>query len=439
MKKRMLWLLMLILLTGCGAQTPALPTATPRPGLSARPTASPVTPSPAPSASAVPSPVTPPGCSARSVAAAQRLLADMTLEERIGQMLFLAFRQDEEGKPLRELTGAALEELRAIQPGGVILFGENIETVAQVRRFIRVAQGNSRCPPFIAVDQEGGKVQRIKHTAAIPATDVPPMLEVGRAGDPELTREVGRVLGRELAVFGFNMNFAPVCDAFTNPQNTVIGDRAFSSDPQQAAGQALALAQGLEAENILPVCKHFPGHGDTREDTHEGLATSRSTLAQLRQRELIPFQAQIDAGAQAILVAHISLPEVTGSDLPASLSPQIITGLLREEMGFQGLVITDAMDMGAVARRYGSGEAARRAVEAGADMVLMPQDPGAAFAALVEAARSGELSRERIDASVLRILALKLEYGLDQPGELPDAGLLGCPAHRAAVEAVAGR
>ena len=126
MKKRMLWLLMLILLTGCGAQTPALPTATPRPGLSARPTAAPVTPSPAPSASAVPSPVTPPGCSARSVAAAQRLLADMTLEERIGQMLFLAFRQDEEGNPLRELTGAALEELRAIQPGGVILFGENI-------------------------------------------------------------------------------------------------------------------------------------------------------------------------------------------------------------------------------------------------------------------------------------------------------------------------
>lgn len=356
-------------------------------------------------------------------------LFDMTLEQKVGQMFFLAFRKDNAGNNILSLTGEAAETVRSIQPGGFVLFGENIGTVEQVRGLIRQVQDACAVPPFISVDQEGGDVQRIRHTELIPATDLPSMWEVGSTGNLSLARETGDVLGSELGVFGFNMDFAPVCDVFSNPLNKVIGTRSFSSDPSAAAAFSCALSEGLRSEGIIPVCKHFPGHGDTSADTHEGYAAVNKTLEELRQTELVPFRAQIAAGAEAVMVAHISLPLINGDETPATLSPKVIQGILRGELGFQGVVITDSLSMGAVVQHYTPGEAAVLAVKAGADLLLMPEDPAAARDAVLAAVKSGEISVSRIDESVQRILTLKKKYNLWNPAAPGEESLLGCAEH----------
>ena len=349
----------------------------------------------------------------------------MTLEEKAGQMFFLAFRQTAQGGDLLRLDGAAQEILRRVQPGGMVLFGENVDTVEQLRALIAESQALSSLPLFVSVDQEGGRVQRIRHTQQIPATDIPAMLTVGSRNDLSLTEKIGRLMARELRVFGFNMDFAPVCDVFSNPDNTVIGNRAFSTDPKIAAEQAAALAAGLSAEGIIPVLKHFPGHGDTAADTHDGFVRVDKTKTELWGCELLPFQRGIDNGAEVIMAAHISLPNVTGDETPASLSREILTGLLREEMGFDGVIITDALNMKAITRRYSTQETILLGIEAGVDLFLMPSDPIEAFDTLVSAVESGHVSMQRLDESVLRILTLKYSHGLFENPPLQDASILG--------------
>ena len=357
----------------------------------------------------------------------------MTLEQQVGQLFFLSFRKDEKGANVYTCGDSEKKLLQEIQPGGVALFGENIATVQQVRQLIQQVQQVCATPPFIGVDQEGGSVQRVARSSRISATVVPPMWKVGQTGNPALARQVGGLLGSELRVFGFNLDFAPVCDVFSNPENTVIGTRAFSSDPQQAAVYSKALSAGLRGQGVVPVCKHFPGHGDTIGDTHQGYAVVNKTLEELRKTELVPFQAQIRAGAEMIMAAHISLPKVNGDDTPASLSAKVLQGLLRKELGFTGVIVTDALDMGAITQHYSSGEAAVRAVEAGADMLLMPENPHAAYQAVLQAVRSGKLSKARIAASVQRILTLKEKYDLFSKQEPADERLLGCKEHRQVV------
>ena len=357
----------------------------------------------------------------------------LTLKQKVGQMFFLCFRKDTDGTVLWTYNDATRKAIRAIQPGGIVLFGENIHTVAQVRSLIGSMKSDCATPPFVGVDQEGGAVQRIRHTELIPATDVPAMWEVGRTGNAALARQVGEVLGSELTVFGFNLDFAPVCDVFSNPKNTVIGTRSFSSDPQTVADLSVALSGGLRSQGIVPVCKHFPGHGDTEADTHEGYAAVNKTLDELRKTELVPFAAQIRAGAEMVMVAHISLPRINGDDTPATMSPKVIDGILRGELGFRGVVVTDALNMGAVANHYASGEAAVRAVQAGADMLLMPEDPQAAFQAVLDAVESGEISEARVDASAQRILALKKKYGLYAEKAPASESLLGSGQHRQVI------
>ncbi len=372
------------------------------------------------------------GASVQWPSSPEGTLAGMTLEEKVGQLFILAYRRDGSGRKLTALDQAAVSELAGVQPGGIILFRENISTVAQVREFVQAADQAVRLPLFVSVDQEGGIVQRVTKTDSIPATVIPPMFEVGRTGDAALAQKVGRVLGSELGVFGFNMDFAPVCDVFSNPSNTVIGNRAFSSDPQAVAELSVSLMNGLRQKNMIPVAKHFPGHGDTDADTHVGYAVSNKTLEELRQTELIPFQAQIAAGVPAIMVAHISLPALNGDNTPATLSKRVITDLLRNEMGYNGLVITDALAMGAIVKHYGS-EAAVQALQAGADLLLMPENPVAAYQAVLAAVRSGTLSEARIDESVLRILRVKYQYGLFGNRALTDPSVLGCAEHQAVV------
>jgi beta-N-acetylhexosaminidase len=369
-------------------------------------------------------------------AMAQALLNSMTLEQKVGQMFFLSFRQDENGANLLALNDAAIAQIKTVMPGGVILFGENIDTVDQIRQYIQSVQDNLAIPAFISTDQEGGQVQRITKTQKIPATVIPPMLSVGKTGDYDLARQIGGVIGSELTVFGFNMDFAPVCDVFSNPKNTVIGNRSFSSDPNIATGMATALGEGLNENDIIPVYKHFPGHGDTTEDTHYGTAIVNKTLDELNQTELVPFKQVIQNGANMIMVAHISLPKINGDDTPASLSGNIVTGLLRNQMGFDGVVITDDMQMGAIEQNYSSAQTALMAVKAGVDIILDPQSPLDAYQAVLSAVGSGDISEERINASVLRILTLKYKYNLFEKRELTDPGILGSAEHLAIVARV---
>lgn len=364
---------------------------------------------------------------------AARELAGLTLEEKVGQMFFLAYRKDANFQDLLALDEDALMQISLIQPGGVVLFGENIDTVGQVRALIRTTQEAIRLPPFVSVDQEGGAVQRVRKTTKIPATDIPPMFEVGQFDDPLLSKDVGRAISAELSVFGFNMDFAPECDVFSNPNNTVIGRRAFSSDPQVVARMSAALSEGLRANNIIPVCKHFPGHGDTDGDTHEGLVILDKDMHQLSKTELVPFRRQIEAGAEAVMVAHISLPQINGDNTPATLSKKIINGLLRKQLGFDGIVITDSMMMQAITDSYTTAEATRLAVEAGVDMILMPRQPEEAYRSLLAAVKDGVVSEERIDESVLRILKLKHRYQLFDPAPLADESVLGCEEHRSVI------
>lgn len=288
--------------------------------------------------------------------------------------------------------------------------GKTFPPPRQVTAFNQALQEASSIPLFIGVDEEGGSVARL---ANHPGFDLPQYESagaVGATGDPENAREMGRVIGAYLKEYGFNLDFAPVADVNTNPQNPVIGDRAFSSQPRQAAQMASAMAEGLAQEGIIPVFKHFPGHGDTAEDSHSGIAVTYKTAQEMESCEWIPF-SQVPEGAW-VMVGHIAAPEITGDLTPASLSPALVTGLLREQLGFEGLVVTDSLAMGAITQEYTPGQAALEALNAGCDLLLMPAGLEEAFEAVVTAVENGTLSQEQLDQSVERILEYKLEYGL---------------------------
>lgn len=367
---------------------------------------------------------------ASAVSSASEAESKLTLEQKVGQLFFLSFRKDSDGNNLYTYNASVKNTIESIQPGGVVLFGDNIDTTEQVRLLIQNIQQDCATPPFLGIDQEGGTVQRITATSQIPATVVPSMWQVCHKGSLALAQQVGGVLGSELCVFGFNLDFAPDCDVFSNPKNTVIGTRAFSSDPQQAAVFSTAVSAGIRSQGIIPVCKHFPGHGDTEADTHKGYAKVNKTLAQLRETELIPFQAQINAGTEMMMTAHISLPKINGDNTPATMSSKILQGLLRKELGFSGVIITDSLSMGAVTQNYTSAEAAVRAVQAGADMLLMPEDPQMAYNAVLNAVRKGTIPQARLAESVKRILTLKEKYGLFSKRKPANKNLLGCEEHR---------
>lgn len=424
--------LLLCLLTGCGARQTTASQISEQHASSKQPPVSAARSEKA-SSSAVLQAVSSEASAASSQTEEQTELDNMTLSQKVGQLFFLCFRKDTDGTNLFTYNDTVKNTIQAIQPGGIVLFGENIHTTAQVRRLIQNMQQDCKTPPFVGIDQEGGAVQRVTETELIPATVVPSMWRVGQTGSTALAKQVGGVLASELSVFGFNLDFAPDCDVFSNLNNTVIGTRAFSSDPQQAAVFSTAVSAGIRGQGVIPVCKHFPGHGDTEADTHEGYAVVNKTLEQLQKTELVPFEAQIKAGAEMIMAAHISLPKINGDNTPASMSKKVLQGLLREELDFSGVIITDALNMGAVADNYTSGEAAVRAVQAGADMLLMPEDPQAAYNAVRKAVQDGTIPQSRIEESVKRILALKKKYKLFSKRELGDESLLGCEEHQQVV------
>ena len=341
-------------------------------------------------------------------------LASMTLREKVGQLFAvrpeaLDFEQSSDGKTL---TSSMKTNLQAYPVGSIVLFRKNISDADQMTALIQDFQNASGNSLLVAVDEEGGLVARLANHRAFDLPQYQSAAAVGSSGDPEQAKDMGRTIGGYLKPYGFNLDFAPVADVNTNPLNPVIGSRAFSSDPETAAEMVSAAVQGFHEAGMLCTLKHFPGHGDTSEDSHAGTATSTKTWDEMKKAEILPFEAGIAAGADVVMTAHITTPNATDDGLPASLSHTMLTERLRGELGFDGVICTDALEMGAIQNLYSSSEAAIAALDAGADLLLIPADLKEAFDGVTAAVESGRISEERLDESVRRILTLKEKAGL---------------------------
>lgn len=341
---------------------------------------------------------------------AEELLAGMTLREKICQM-FMVYPSAITG--VSKVTSAGEATRRALEAwpvGGLLYDRSNMVSQEQVRAMLADAQSYSKIPLILTCDEEGGRVNRLMDTVG--TTKIGPMLDYKDQGT-EKAAENARTIASDLLSCGFNMDLAPVADVWSNPANTVIGDRAYSDSFQQASELVAAAVKGFHEGGTACTLKHFPGHGDTSADSHYGSVYVHKTLEELRQGELIPFRAGIEAGADAVMMGHLILDQI--DDQPALFSYKLVTGLLREEMGFTGVVMTDSLQMQAMTDHYGSGEIAVGAVKAGVDVLLCPGSLEDGVSALTDAVESGEISEERIDESVLRILRLKERFR--QPGE----------------------
>ncbi len=326
-----------------------------------------------------------------------KLLEGMSLEQKIGQMFII--------RP-ETLPFAPCEV------GGIAIFSKNVTTPSALENLIKSAEITSEIPMFISVDEEGGRISRIADNNNFEAESFGSMKSIGKTENPENAENVGFTIGSYLKKYGLNMDFAPVADVATNPYNQVIGNRSFGSDAEIVSEMVTATISGFQRANVISCVKHFPGHGDTKEDTHTGYVSVEKTWKELLECEITPFKRAIDEGVDMVMVAHISVPNVTTDGLPCSLSQEMIEGKLREELGFNGVVITDAMEMGAVANNYSSANSAVMAVLAGNDIVLMPNDISDAFNGVYNAVQDGTISEERINESVERILKLKIKYGI---------------------------
>jgi beta-N-acetylhexosaminidase len=335
------------------------------------------------------------------------ILARLTLEEKVGQLLFLGFG----GTTMDDTISSFLKQKK---PGGVALFSRNIKSVPQTLKLIRDVRkyDPAGIPMFVSVDQEGGRVVRLTKETTVP----PSNMAIGATGSEELARKMGESLGRDLALLGFNMNLAPVLDVNSNPKNPVIGIRSFGEDPGDVARLGVAYTLGLQSQGVSAVAKHFPGHGDTAEDSHHAMPALDHDKARLYELELAPFRRALAEGLDALMTAHISLPKIAEEPgMPATVSKNVLTGILRDELGYGGLVITDGLEMEGIVSVYGSGEAAVRAVEAGADMVMVlwfKEKKNEVHKALLDAVKSGRISEARLDQSVRRVLVTKARRGI---------------------------
>lgn len=343
----------------------------------------------------------------------EKLLAGMDLKQKVAQM-FMVTPEALTGYSKVTAAGEVTKQCFIRYPvGGVIYMAGNLIDTEQTRIMLSNMQDYSveylGFPVFLGVDEEGGTVARIAGNRAFGVEDVGNISEIGASGNCDLAYQAGGTIGAYLSALGFNLDFAPVADVWSNKKNTVVKYRSPGSDPELVRDMVIAQIEGFKEQGILCAVKHFPGHGSTVGDSHNGAAVVERTLQELYECDLIPFKGAVQAGVPFVMVGHLSLPKVVEEDVPAVFSKEIITGVLRGELGFCGIVITDALDMGAVTDYYSSAQAAVMAVAAGADMLLMPEDFVAAYEGVLNAVQRGELTQERIDESVRRILKVKLE------------------------------
>ena len=355
-------------------------------------------------------------------------LQKMTLREKVGQLFYVrpecldttihfnlpsgidASADDIKEIKLQAVNATMLGVNEKYPVGGIILYAHNIDNETQLATFIaqiRALKGS----PLLCIDEEGGRVARIGNNTNFKVEKFESMGAIGATGDPQKAYYCGNTIGTYLNRYGFDIDFAPVADVNTNPENIVIGARAFSDNPAVAAPMVVSYLQGLKDAGVTGCIKHFPGHGDTKADTHYGYAQSLKTWEQMRDCEMVTFKAGIQWGTQLIMTAHIAVPNVTGSDIPATMSSVILQDKLRGELGYQDIIITDAMEMGAITKQYTNAEAAVGTLQAGADIVLGPQNFVEAFDVVVKAVENVILTEQRINESVRRVLKLKKQKG----------------------------
>ncbi|MCM3040278.1 beta-N-acetylhexosaminidase [Paenibacillus motobuensis] len=331
-------------------------------------------------------------------------LTQWTLEQKIGQLFICGFHSLTPDEQITTLTGK-------YHVGGVVYFRRNVESVRQLatlsHNLQKLPRSHSDIPLIISIDQEGGMVARLDHDGI---SRIPGNMTLGAVDDLQLTYDVAKLAAEEMLALGINMNFAPCIDVNNNPANPVIGVRSFGEDPAKVAEHGVAATRGYQENGVIATVKHFPGHGDTAVDSHLGLAVVPHDKERLHQIELLPFRKAIEAGADAVMTAHVIFPAFETEEIPATLSRRVLTELLREEMGFNGVIVTDCLEMHAIAKSCGIAEGAVRAIEAGADLVLVSHtlsDQIAAIEAVREAVVSGRISEDRINQSLQRILELK--------------------------------
>lgn len=353
----------------------------------------------------------------------EKILSSMTLEEKVGQ-LFIVRPETLDSKYTKKQAGNTKKyavtkinsnikkSLKKYKVGGVIMFAKNIKDPKQITNLNKDLQKNSKTKLFICVDEEGGSVARIANNKKFKVKKYASMQSIGKTGKTSKAEDVGYTIGKYLKKYQFNLDFAPVADVNTNPKNIVIGKRAFSSSPKTVSKMVNAEIEGFHKAGIMTCVKHFPGHGDTKGDTHTGYVAVNKTWKQMKKCELIPFEKSFQTPTDMVMAAHITAKKVSKDKLPASLSYTLITKKLRKELKYTGVVITDSMEMGAIADNYTSAESAVLAIKAGVDIVLMPYDFKKAYDAVYKAVKSGEISEKRLNKSVLRILKLKEKYKL---------------------------
>lgn len=333
----------------------------------------------------------------------------MDVQEKVGRMLLVGF----EGLHAPDYI---LEWLAQGRVGGVILFGRNVDSPQQLAGLVRSLQSAAKYPPLIAIDQEGGIVARLRDGF----TESPGAMALGAADSEDLAEQVAAVLGAELHALGINFNLAPVVDIGHDSSNPVISTRTLGADARRVSRLAVAQVRGFQSAGVGACAKHFPGHGNTPVDSHVSLPVVSGSLDFLWEHDLIPFRAVVEAGIASVMISHVKF-EALDSEYPSTMSPAIITGLLREEIGFDGLVVTDCMEMQAITQHYGAGESAVLAALAGVDAMFFShtrERQEAAYNTLLDAAQSGRLPEDRIDQAVARVDAFTRAYPAVEPGDL---------------------
>ncbi|MDO4285625.1 MAG: glycoside hydrolase family 3 N-terminal domain-containing protein [Eubacteriales bacterium] len=338
---------------------------------------------------------------------AQASISTMSLEDKVAGLFFITPEALTGYDTVTEAGNATQEALKQYPVGGLIYFADNLVDREQVSAMLDTTVKSSKYPIFLGVDEEGGTVARIAGNENFGVTDVGAMADIGATGDASQAGAAGETIGTYLSELGFTVDFAPVADVLLDSSNTTIGTRSFGSDPAADAAMVGAFVTGLQQTGVSACVKHFPGLGDTTVDTHTGAAATERTVQDMAEGDFISFQGGIDAGTDLVMVSHVAAPNVNGDDTPSSLSYEMITNQLRGTLGYNGVVITDALNMGAITEQYTSAEAAVAALQAGADMLLMPENFQEAYEGVLAAVQDGTLTEERIDESLLRIYRVK--------------------------------
>ncbi|WP_284037103.1 beta-N-acetylhexosaminidase [Neobacillus sp. 114] len=334
------------------------------------------------------------------------VISKMSLEDKIGQMILA-------GVSGTTMDASAKQLISQIHVGGIIFYKNNFETPAQAVQFVnQLKAGNSSSLPLLlGVDQEGGRVTRLPGGLV----NFPPNKQIGQVNNPDFSFKVGTLLGQELKEFGLNLDFAPVLDINSNPNNPVIGDRSFGNNAEIVSKLGVQTMKGIQSQNVITTIKHFPGHGDTSVDSHLDLPIVNKSFKELKELELIPFERAINQGADVVMVAHILLPQLDKTN-PGTMSKAVMTDLLRKQLGFTGVIITDDMTMGAITEHFDIGKASVESVKAGSDIILVGHDYNNVvkiISSLKTAVQNGEISEQRLNESIERIIQLKRNYSIN--------------------------